>query len=94
MIKVRLSGFIVVPESDLNLVLSELPNHINLTREEAGSISFYVRQSDSDPCRFDVDEEFQSREAFEHHQLRVKASYWGKVTSNVERHYDITEEET
>ena len=89
--KVKLSGFIVVPESDLDLVLSELPNHINLTRQEAGCISFDVHQSDSEPCRFEVDEEFESREAFEQHQSRVKASYWGKVTNNVKRHYDITE---
>ncbi|NET38760.1 MAG: antibiotic biosynthesis monooxygenase [Cyanothece sp. SIO1E1] len=67
-------GFIVVPESDLEIVKSELPNHIRLTREESGCISFRVTQSKSDPTRFNVAEEFKSRYAFEQHQLRVKSS--------------------
>ncbi|MGB3614097.1 MAG: antibiotic biosynthesis monooxygenase [Elainellaceae cyanobacterium] len=92
MAKVTLSGFIVVPESDIETVRSELPNHIKLTREEPGCISFNVQQSDSEPARFDVIEEFESREAFEHHQRRVKASLWGDVTINVERHYEVREE--
>ena len=80
-----------MPEHDLEVVVSELPNHIELTRKEAGCISFYVCQSDSDPHRFNVNEEFESRAAFEQHQARVKTSRWGKVTSNVERHYEIEE---
>ena len=73
--KVKLSGYIVVPKDDLDLVLSELPNHIDLTRQEVGCISFDVRQSHSEPCRFDVDEEFRSREAFEHRKRSANDVY-------------------
>ncbi len=91
--KVKLSGFIIVPEGDLDVVLSELPNHIDLTRNEPGCISFQVRQSETDPHRFDVNETFESRAAFELHQARVRTSRWGAVTSNVARHYEIEEEQ-
>ncbi|BEU05319.1 hypothetical protein OAG1_41190 [Agarivorans sp. OAG1] len=43
------------------------------------------------PRRFGVFEEFRDKSAFEHHQARVKASHWGKVTVNVERHYQMVE---
>ena len=91
MSRVTLTGYIIVPEKDLEAVLNELPNHIALTRNEPGCLSFSVVQSDANPTRFDVAEEFDSRSAFEAHQKRVKSSYWGEVTVNVERHYKITE---
>ncbi|HCG8655604.1 TPA: antibiotic biosynthesis monooxygenase [Vibrio parahaemolyticus] len=89
MTKVTLKGFILVPQSELELVKSELVNHRRLTLEEAGCITFSVIQSSDNPLRFDVCEEFTNKESFEQHQKRVKASYWGKVTVNVERHYEI-----
>lgn len=89
MSKVTLKGFILVPESDLELVQTELPNHTRLTLEETGCITFSVVQNSDNPLRFDVYEEFADKESFELHQQRVKASYWGKVAVNVERHYEI-----
>ncbi|MDL2044627.1 antibiotic biosynthesis monooxygenase [Vibrio parahaemolyticus] len=89
MTKVTLKGFILVPQSELELVKSELVNHRRLTLEETGCITFSVIQSSDNPLRFDVYEEFTDKESFEQHQKRVKASYWGKVTVNVERHYEI-----
>ncbi|ALM66250.1 hypothetical protein K6U37_21720 [Vibrio parahaemolyticus] len=50
---------------------------------------FQVVENPDNPLRFDVYEEFTNRDTFEHHQLRVKDSDWGRVTVNVERHYDI-----
>ncbi|NVK55304.1 MAG: antibiotic biosynthesis monooxygenase [Alteromonadaceae bacterium] len=91
MSKVTLKGFILVPESDLELVKSELVNHKRLTLEEAGCITFSVVQNSESSLRFDVYEEFADKASFEEHQKRVKASYWGKVTVNVERHYEIVE---
>lgn len=90
--KVTLSGFIIVPKDDLAIVTAELANHIELTRREAGCLAFSVVRSHSDDCRFEVREVFESRAAFEHHQKRVKASRWGKVSINVERHYQVVEE--
>lgn len=81
----------MVPESDLEMVKSELKNHINLTLDEPGCILFKVTQNDSDPCRFDVYEEFKDKASFELHQARVKASHWGEVSVNVERHYIVSD---
>ncbi|TDR12439.1 putative quinol monooxygenase [Marinomonas communis] len=89
--KVTLKGFILVPESELELVQAELVNHTRFTLEEAGCITFSVTQNPDNPLRFDVYEEFADKESFELHQKRVKASHWGKVTVNVERHYEILE---
>lgn len=89
--RVILKGFIVVPESDLAAVQEELKNHIQLTLEEPGCIVFKVTQHEINPCRFDVYEEFKDKASFEAHQARVRASCWGEVSVNVERHYKIVE---
>ncbi|MPW31224.1 antibiotic biosynthesis monooxygenase [Agarivorans sp. B2Z047] len=89
--KVTLKGFIIVPESELEIVKSELVNHKRLSLEEHGCIRFDVTESLENPLRFDVYEEFRDKSTFEHHQARVKASHWGKVTVNVERHYQMVE---
>ncbi|MBE3667174.1 antibiotic biosynthesis monooxygenase [Vibrio navarrensis] len=91
MSKVTLKGFILVPEPDLELVKNELVNHKRLTLDEPGCITFSVIENPENPLRFDVYEEFVDKVAFEQHQKRAKASRWGKVTVNVERHYEIFE---
>ncbi|HCR96658.1 MULTISPECIES: putative quinol monooxygenase [Halomonas] len=91
MAKVTLKGFIEVPGSDLDGVQAELNTHRQLTLEEPGCITFKVTQDKTDPCRFDVYEEFIDRKAFEEHQQRVASSDWGKLTRNVKRHYDVFE---
>jgi autoinducer 2-degrading protein len=88
--KVILSGFIIVPVSDLAVVHDELDNHIFLTHSEAGCLIFEVTQDNINPCRFDVYEEFVDQAAFQAHQARVSSSRWGAITVNVERHYTIT----
>lgn len=89
MSKVTLKGFILVPESELEVVKAGLVNHKRLTLEESGCIHFSVTESPINPLRFDVYEEFKDKAAFDYHQSRVKASHWGKLTVNVERHYEI-----
>ncbi|OOE93146.1 putative quinol monooxygenase [Salinivibrio sp. AR640] len=91
MSKVILKGFILVPSADLQAVTRELVNHEKLTLEEPGCLIFKVQQHSEDPLRFDVYEEFVDRSAFDKHQERVKSSYWGAVTQNVTRHYQIIE---
>jgi len=88
---VILKGFIIVPAEDLAAVEEELINHKKLTLNESGCLVFEVTQSESIPNRFDVYEKFVNKVAFESHQKRVKNSYWGEVTVNVERHYEIFE---
>ena len=89
MSKVILKGFIIVPEADLKSVKSELVNHKRLTLEEPGCITFSVTENSENPFRFDVYEEFSDWVTFESHQERVRKSYWGEVTMNVERHYEV-----
>ncbi|MBU2899032.1 putative quinol monooxygenase [Vibrio hepatarius] len=91
MSKVVLKGFILVPESELGLVNSELIDHKRLTLEEEGCIIFQVTENSQNPLRFDVYEAFIDRAAFDYHQERVKASQWGKITTHVQRYYEVFE---
>ena len=88
--KVILQGHIIVSNSDLAVVISALPLHKKLTKQEAGCLLFDVTQDLSNPNKFNVDEEFIDKDAFDFHQRRVKDSHWGKVTKNIERHYQMT----
>lgn len=89
--KIILKGHIIVPNEDLEAVKTALLTHIKLTKNESGNLVFKVTQDDSNLNKFHVYEEFINQAAFEFHQKRVKQSKWGKVTSNVERHYEIFE---
>ncbi|MEO9273904.1 antibiotic biosynthesis monooxygenase [Marinomonas sp. 5E14-1] len=89
MSKVTLKGFVLVSESEFEIVKAELVNYKRLTLEESGCIHFRVTESPISSLRFDVYEEFKNKAAFGHHQNRVKVSYWGKMTENVERHSEI-----
>ncbi|WP_078118604.1 putative quinol monooxygenase [Thiosocius teredinicola] len=91
MAKVVLEGIIDVPENDLEEVLNELPKHIELTRREEGCLVFRVDRDAENSSRFRVYEEFTSRQAFEVHQDRVRASRWGRVAVNVRRNYKVSE---
>jgi quinol monooxygenase YgiN len=88
--KIILEGYILVPPVDLEVVSSELPVHIELTKKEEGCLVFEVSQDQGNLLKFHVYEEFTSQAAFEDHQARVKASRWGAITKNVERNYEIT----
>ncbi|WP_186171391.1 putative quinol monooxygenase [Vibrio chagasii] len=90
MSKVILQGHILVPDNELELVTQALVVHKELTLAEPGCIVFRVSQSTLQPNRFEVYEEFTSREAFQAHQSRVRSSDWGKITKNVTRHYQVT----
>jgi quinol monooxygenase YgiN len=88
--KVILQGFIVVPDSDLEVVKSELVIHRKLTLKEAGCLTFTVTPDEVNPHKFSVYEEFVDQTAFDNHQARVESSKWGEVTKGVERHYQIS----
>ncbi|MCV2401860.1 antibiotic biosynthesis monooxygenase [Marinomonas sp. C2222] len=90
--KVILSGHIEVTENELEVVLTELPNHMALTQQEEGCLVFKVERCKDDPCCFSVYEEFESQAAFDKHQTRVKSSYWGEITKNVKRFYSVKQE--
>lgn len=81
-----------MPDSVLSAVVAELPKHIELTRREEGCLIFEVHRDPDKPNIFRIYEEFVDQTAFEAHQLRVRQSVWGQVATDVERHYDVTDE--
>ena len=85
-----LKGFIVVPDSELEVVNNELVTHKRLTLEETGCLIFTVTPDAENTRKFHVYEEFVNQQAFDNHQARVKSSKWGEVTKNVERNYEIS----
>lgn len=91
MSKVVLKGYVLASDEDISAVLQELPNHIDNTRQEEGCLVFEVTQDQENPYRLNVHEEFVDNDAFAIHQERVKNSYWGKVSANLERHYHVNE---
>ena len=91
MAKVILKGFIIVPAEDFNAVLAELPIHIENTQNEEGCLIFEVLRDEAHSNRFNVHEEFIDKASFEAHQERVKNSKWGRVSSNIERHYHVNQ---
>jgi len=88
--KVTLKGYILIPDTDLEIVKAELIVHSKLTKEEPGCIKFEVTPDVTNPNKFSVYEEFVDQIAFDSHQSRIKSSIWGKVTSQVKRHYQIS----
>ena len=92
MSKITLKGHIVVSADNLSAVMTELPTHVELTRQEPGCLVFEVIQDIGRKNVFNVYEEFTDRQAFEQHQLRVKNSSWGRMAAGVERHYQVSED--
>lgn len=88
---ITLSGYIEVPDDDLDDVVAELPTHIEATQAEKGCIQFEVYQDKGNRNRFNVLEIFKDRKSFEYHQERTAASQWAIVSANAKRHYEIIE---
>jgi quinol monooxygenase YgiN len=89
---IRLSGRLICASHDeANIVHKFLPEHVRLTKEEPGCISFDVAQTE-DPLVWRVEECFADRPAFEAHQTRTLSSSWGTATKAIRREYEIFEE--
>ncbi|TNM67265.1 antibiotic biosynthesis monooxygenase [Streptomyces sp. NP160] len=85
--EVRLTGQLVCRTADdVRLVTELLPQHVRLSRAEPGCLSFDVGLTD-DGRTWQVDELFDSPEAFRAHQVRVRGSAWGRATAHLERRY-------
>lgn len=86
---VWLSGWLDVPEHDLEKVKLALPTHIRLTHQETDCAVFRVWQDETFPQKFHVIECFTSPKAFHRHQAKMKNSEWAIISRNAVRHYDI-----
>ncbi len=86
---VRLTGHLTCTPEEIDTVRAALPEHIRLTRAEAGCLSFDVVQNPADPCRWDVSETFVDRAAFAAHQARTRDSDWWRATAHMPRDFEI-----
>lgn len=87
--RIRLTGSMTCAPHRAQQVRDALPDHISLTRAEAGCLRFDVVESA--PGVFDVDELFTDRAAFDAHQERTKASAWATITADFPRDYKVQE---
>lgn len=86
---IRLTGRLVCADEDQTRIVREhLLRHAELTRAEDGCLSFEVEATEN-PLVWDVHEEFADREAFDAHQVRVRSSEWGRVTTAIARDYVV-----
>ena len=89
---IKLHGqLICASQEELEIVQAFLPEHIKLTLQEEGCISFNVTQT-INPLIWEVDEVFDSIKTFENHQNRTKISMWGVKTNKIKRLYEILNE--
>ena len=87
---VTLTGFLrCASQDEAARVREALPEHIRLTRAEAGCLSFDVTAT-NDPLVWAVAEEFTDPEAFKAHQARAGTSDWAHATQGIARDYTIT----
>ncbi len=88
---VRLSGKLLCASvAETETVKKNLPEHMRLTLEEPGCLSFKVSQTEDDPLIWNVEESFINASAFQHHQKRTRASAWWDATANITRSYNVT----
>lgn len=88
--EVTLTGRLVCATlADTEVVERLLPEHVELTRAEAGCLSFVVTRR-PEPGVWEVEERFDSEDSYRAHQLRVAQSEWGRETIAIERNYTIT----
>jgi quinol monooxygenase YgiN len=87
--EIHLTGRLVCAnEEEARLVRLHLADHVRLTRDEIGCISFEVVHT-ADPLVWVVLERFEDQDVFELHQQRVAGSEWGRATAGIERRYSI-----
>ena len=89
--QIIVTGHIIIPIEELDIVIAALEDHKRLTRAEPGGLILNIRPDKEDIGRYKVYEKFTSREAFDAHQVRIAGSDWAEISKNVERHYKLTE---
>jgi quinol monooxygenase YgiN len=87
---IRVTGTLTCKNAEeADIVRAYLPDHIRLSRAEAGCLSFNVDPT-HDPLVWRLDETFVDRAAFDAHQARTRASVWFKATANFGRDFLIS----
>jgi quinol monooxygenase YgiN len=88
---IRLKGHLLcaTPE-ELAIVQAHVGEHIRLTHQEPGCLSFEVTQSD-DPMVWEVMETFRTRADFDAHQIRTRDSEWFRQSQAIARAFRVEE---
>jgi quinol monooxygenase YgiN len=87
---ITLTGHLICTSAaEVALIRAYLPEHIRLSRAEAGCLSFEVSET-ADPLVWTVRETFTDQAAFEAHQARTRASDWFRATASIQRAYSVT----
>lgn len=89
---ISLTGTIRFPSAGLEKVRTALEDHIALTLQDPGCLSFNVTESPEIPGMFHVSERFVDQAAFDHHQHRAGNSPWAVASKDGIRDYTIREE--
>jgi len=86
---IRLRGHLIcATAAETAAVQTHLAEHTRLSRAEPGCLSFEVTATD-DPMVFEVMETFRSRDDFNAHQTRTRASRWFEATRTILRDFRV-----
>jgi quinol monooxygenase YgiN len=86
---IRLTGHLICADAqEVGIVAAHLPDHIHLSRAEAGCLHFDITPTD-DPLIWQVDETFTDQAAFDLHQQRTRASEWWMATAAIRREFRV-----
>ncbi len=86
---IRLTGQLICADTqEAAIITTHLPDHISLSRAEAGCLQFDVTQTD-DPLIWQVEETFTDQAAFDLHLQRTRASAWWTATAAVRREFRV-----
>ena len=87
--EVQLSGLLVCEsEEDAKIIKDFLPEHMRLSQEEEGCMSFDVSPTEN-PLVWRVQERFRDAEAFGFHQQRTRVSAWWAATAHIPRKFEV-----
>jgi quinol monooxygenase YgiN len=88
---IRLTGHLLCASAkDLAIVQANVGEHIRLTHQEPGCLSFEVVQTE-DPMVWEVRETFRTRADFDAHQIRTRASEWFAQSKDIPRAFRVEE---
>jgi quinol monooxygenase YgiN len=87
---IRLTGHLICADAqEAAIVAAHLPDHIRLSRAEAGCLQFEITPTD-DLLVWLVEESFTDQAAFDAHQHRTRASQWWAATSGIRRVFTVS----
>ena len=88
---IRLTGHLLCASAEeLAIVQAHVGEHIRLTQQEPGCLSFEVVQTE-DPMVWEVRETFRTHADFDAHQIRTRASEWFAQSKDIARAFRVEE---